>query len=221
MGLVGVAALVPVCYVALALAFLLVKPDSNRQDEGPTTVAILACDNGVHTDVVVPLVAAGIDWRTFFGPSAFDASALATMNFVGFGWGSREFYLRTPRWRDVRWDLALRALFWDRTVIHVEYLDRPRPGGRCKEWRADAQAYGAFAQFVRASLELNLGRPVLVAGGYGRGDAFFAARGRYTIVRTCNQWSGEALSRAGAPIAPWTPFSFMVAWHLPALGERP
>ena len=49
----------------------------------------------------------------------------------------------------------------------------------------------------------------------GDRDAFYVANGRYTIIDTCNQWTGRALRLGGAPVAPWTPFSFLVLWHLP------
>ncbi len=58
-----------------------------------------------------------------------------------------------------------------------------------------------------------------VAKGYGPRDAFFAANGQYTILETCNQWTGRALRLAGAPVAPWTPFSFLVTWNLPMISK--
>ena len=63
------------------------------------------------------------------------------------------------------------------------------------------------------------GRPVKAGPGYGVRDAFFLANGRYTIIDTCNQWTGQALRAGGAPVAPWTPFSFLVLWNLPMISK--
>ncbi len=79
----------------------------------------------------------------------------------------------------------------------------------------DEAAYLRIAALVRDTLRLSQGRPVQAGHGYGDRDAFYVANGRYTIIDTCNQWTGQALRLGGAPVAPWTPFSFLVLWHLP------
>jgi hypothetical protein len=60
---------------------------------------------------------------------------------------------------------------------------------------------------------------VPVARGYGPRDIFYAANGRYTAIDTCNQWTGQALRAGGAPVAAWTPFSFLVLWNLPTISK--
>jgi uncharacterized protein (TIGR02117 family) len=52
--------------------------------------------------------------------------------------------------------------------------------------------------------------------GYARYDAFYPATGRYSAVRTCNAWTGEALRAAGVRIGRWTPFPSTVMRWLPA-----
>ena len=41
-------------------------------------------------------------------------------------------------------------------------------------------------------------------------DAFYDATGRYSAVRTCNEWVGEGLRRAGVRVGRWTPFPVTV-----------
>lgn len=36
-------------------------------------------------------------------------------------------------------------------------------------------------------------------------DAFFHAKTRFSALRTCNVWLGEALRAAGQPLGAWTP----------------
>ncbi len=203
----------PLAYTLAAFAALLLTP---RAEMPATGVTIYACDNGVHTDLILPVAAAGIDWRQHFPPRAF-TGPVEGFDHVGLGWGSRDFYLNTPTWAEFDIRRAIRSLLWDETVVRADYRPEPRPGEACAQWRVDPETYRRMAGFVSDSLRRNEGRPLQVAAGYGSRDAFFAAEGRYTIIDTCNQWTGQALRLAGAPVAPWVPFSFLVLWHLPAV----
>lgn len=202
-------------YAAAAFGALLLTPEADEPSEG---VLIYACDNGVHTDLIVPAVADGIDWRALFGQQAFTAP-VATYDHIGLGWGSRDFYINTPTWADFEIATAVTSVLWDETVLHVAYRQRPGAGEDCRPWRADPAAYQRIAAFIREHLRLSGGLPVQAAPGYGPRDAFFVANGQYTIVETCNQWTGRALRLAKAPVAPWTPFSFLVTWNLPMISK--
>jgi len=202
-------------YTAAAFGALLLVPEASEPEEG---VLVYACDNGVHTDLIVPVMAGGADWRALFGQQAFIAPVTA-YDHVGLGWGSRDFYINTPTWADVDVATAVKSVLWDETVLHVEYRPQPVAGENCRPWRADPASYARIAGFIRDSLRLSGELPVQVAPGYGARDAFFVANGQYTIVETCNQWTGRALRLAGAPVAPWTPFSFLVTWNLPMISR--
>lgn len=202
----------PLIYTFVAVAFsLLLPPHPPPPNEG---VEIYACDNGVHADLVLPVAAGGTDWRSIFAPEFF-GGPINQFDYIGIGWGSRDFYLQTPRWADVNPRLAIKALTWDETVLRIDYRPRPGPGEDCGQWRVSEATYRRVVDFVRTGLALNAGRPHFAAAGYGAQDAFFTANGRYTIFDTCNQWTGQALRFAGAPVAAWAPFSFLVLWHLP------
>lgn len=201
----------PILYTAMAFAALL-WPQRIVAVEGGITV--YACDNGVHTDLILPVAAAGVDWRATFAPDGF-AGPTDSYDYVGLGWGSRNFYLNTPTWADLDLGTALAALLWDETVIRADYRPRPGPGETCGNWQVGEADYLRIAALVRETLRQSQGRPVWAGPGYGDRDAFYVANGRYTIIDTCNQWTGRALRLGGAPVAPWTPFSFLVLWHLP------
>lgn len=42
--------------------------------------------------------------------------------------------------------------------------------------------------------------------GYGLADTFYAAKGTYSLLYTCNNWTGDALKAAGVRTGWWTPF---------------
>ena len=69
--------------------------------------------------------------------------------------------------------------------------------------------YRRLAAYVRASFAAEPRR----YRGYDANDVFYAARGRYSALRTCNAWTGDALRQAGVRIGRWTPFPVTVtAW---------
>jgi uncharacterized protein (TIGR02117 family) len=203
----------PLIYISAAFGFAFATARELLPAEG---IRVYACDNGVHTDLVLPVTAAGVDWRQVFPPAHF-AAPIGELDHINIGWGSRDFYLNTPSWAEVEIGRALKALLWDETVLRVDYRWRPRPGEACAEWRVSVAEYGRIAAFVGESLRGPQGQAVRVAPGYGGEDAFFAAAGFYSPIDTCNQWTGRALKAGGAPVAAWTPFSFLVLWNLPMI----
>ena len=203
----------PLVYIGAAFGFAVVTPRAPLPADG---IAVYACDNGVHTDLVLPVEAGGVDWRTVFAQAHFSAP-VEEFDHVNLGWGSRDFYLNTPTWADVEIGRALKALMWDETVLRVDYRWRPQPGEACAQWQVSVAEYGRIAAFVGESLRGSQGQAVKVARGYGEQDAFFAAAGFYSPIDTCNQWTGQALGAGGAPVAAWTPFSFLVLWNLPMI----
>lgn len=215
----GVAVLIlliapPVLYIGVAFALAVLTPKLELpRGEG---ITIYACDNGVHTDLVLPAAAEGAYWRTDLrSPGPTYATGLT---HVSFGWGSKDFYINTPTWADLEPMTALKAVLWDETVLHVEYRAEPQPGERCGVWMVGTDDYRRIVSFVRATLaDRSPEGPTKIANSYGPRDAFYAAEGQYTAFDTCNQWTGRALRLGGAPVARWTPFSFLVLWHLPAI----
>jgi uncharacterized protein (TIGR02117 family) len=215
----------PLIYAMVAFACAVLTPPlalpasqgAEIQGAGIQGNTIYACDNGVHTDLVLPAVSNGVDWRAVFQPKDFRGPI--GQSHVSIGWGSKDFYVNTPTWADLRPMRAIRALLWDETVLHVEYRPQPMPSETCGVWVVGGEDYRRITAFVLSSLGGGpSARPTAVAAGYGPRDAFFRADGQYTIVETCNQWTGRALRAGGAPVAPWAPFSFLVLWRLPPVG---
>ncbi len=163
--------------------------------------------NGVHTGIVVPKVAAGIDWRPLLRADHLADPRYAAYDHVAFGWGERAFYLETPTWADVKPLTVLRAgLGSDRTLVHVDHIPRPRPDADTRAVVLRPREYRRLAAYLRASFAE---RPEHLRGYYGY-DAFYTSRGHYSWVRTCNAWTGDALRHAGVRVGAWTPFSWSV-----------
>ncbi|WP_374127381.1 MULTISPECIES: TIGR02117 family protein [unclassified Sphingomonas] len=171
-------------------------------------IEIFVETNGVHTGLIVPKVAAGIDWRGLARASDIADPRLAARTHLAIGWGERAFYIGTPTWADIRLSTTLHAATGsDDTLVHVEHIARPTPNPDQRVIILRPTEYRRLAAFIRASL--NGARPAHVRG-YARHDAFYTGAGRYDAVRTCNAWTGYALRHAGVRIGWWTPFPVTV-----------
>lgn len=206
-----------VLYFAAALVLGLI-PLNQAYRPAEMGIDLFIRTNGVHADLIVPVSAAGIDWTTTLRLGAI-RSAKAPDEYLAIGWGDRGFYLETPRWSDLRFTTALSALTGlDATVLHVEVLDaEPVVGARGRHFRVTPENYRRLADFVAASFAVDgRGSTIIVPQAhYGDRDAFFEARGRYSLFVTCNEWTRRALAEAGVRVPVWAPFDRALLFQLP------
>ncbi|WP_375398936.1 TIGR02117 family protein [uncultured Sphingomonas sp.] len=166
-------------------------------------VRIYVEDNGVHTGLILPANAAGIDWRAAFPGGDLADPRYGALDWIAVGWGERAFYVETPTWADVRpWTVLRAAVGSSRTVLHVEHIREPTAGDDERAIMLTPGQYRRLAAFIRASR----GARGVVAPGYARNDVFYDGRGRYSAINTCNAWTGRALAAAGVRVGAWTPF---------------
>lgn len=166
-------------------------------------VAVFVEDNGIHTSLVLPKRAAGVDLSTIFPPGHLRQRRYGDWRHVAVSWGERGFFVGTPTWWDVRPGTVIRAAIGsDATVLHVEHVAPPTAGPSVRRVVLRPREYRRLVAFVLASM-----RPGTAMAGYGGYDAFYPATGRYDAVHTCNAWTGRALAFAGVRIGRWTPVS--------------
>ncbi len=102
-------------------------PSNTRWAPPAAGVRIYVESNGIHTGLVLPVTAEGIDWRDLLRPEDLRDPRYAGYSHVSIGWGERTFYLETPSWADVRLrTVAAAAIGSDRTVMHVDQVPEPR-----------------------------------------------------------------------------------------------
>ncbi|HET7874668.1 MAG TPA: TIGR02117 family protein [Methylomirabilota bacterium] len=124
--------------------------------------------------------------------------------WLEIGWGDRAFY-RSP---EPTLGLALRAAFASEgSVLHVAGFDRAPaeyfPRAEIVAIDLSRQAVEALARFIHEAYARDAeGRPVVLGPGLYPLSRFYAARGRYHLIRTCNNWTAETLRAAGCPITP-------------------
>lgn len=208
-GLLAAIGLILFAYFGAGLTLGAIPRDTPTMPAaGADAVTIFVESSAIHTAIIVPKQAAGVDWRDWAPGQDLRDPRYADFPFLAIGWGEAGFFRETPRWRDVKPGTILHAaLGSDRTLIHVDHLPLPRANGDdVRMLRLSPEAYRKLVAFIQASWRR--GGPHYP--GYDVYDAFYEADGRYSAARTCNSWTGDALAAAGVRMGWWTPFPWTV-----------
>lgn len=218
----GVLLLVPLLYLLAVLAggLLTANGDWRPSDDG---VPIFIRTNGVHTWIMVPTVTADMDWRAL-APADHIKESRLNGNYLAFGFGNRDFYLNTPTWADLSFKTAFAAMIGGGpSLVHVDHETDPVEDEYTRRMTISREQYRRLTRYIRDSFQLDeQGRPMpLIGRGYGWSDVFYESGRSYNFVRTCNEWTGEALRTAGIRAGVWTPLSQSIMWRLEAGDEEP
>lgn len=210
----------PMLYGVAALGLGLLPAPHRQPTPGQPIVPIYLISNGWHVWVALPAQLqtsptgqGETDWSAWLAGSSL-AGRLNEGDYVAFGWGDRDFYLNTRRPVDFRPGLALAALLGrGPAAMHVMRVPEAvltDPGLKTRRLEVDALQYHALTAYIQAGFAPGAhGRAQpLSEPGFGLDDAFFEATGRYSPLRTCNEWIGAGLRAAGLKAGWWTPFPY-------------
>ncbi len=172
-------------------------------------VSIYILTNGVHTDFVVPARSALIDW-TRKVPYANTLAGDTSKPYLAMGWGDKGFYLETPTWADLKASVAFKAATGlNTTAIHATYHSAMRVGDSCRKIQLTTGQYQRLIRYIEQSFqEDRQGRFIHIPtnANYGDSDAFYEAKGSYSMFSTCNEWVNKGLKATGLKSCLWTPF---------------
>ncbi len=201
----------PAIYLLAALLGSLIPVNRGWTETEQGTTVYLA-DNGVHTDIIMPVKAQGLDWAPLIPKRDF-ADAAPDARWIAFGSGEGRVYLDTPTW----WDLTPRtlwsALIGGRRVMHVEYV--VDPGYAVRQIKLRPEEYRRLWAAIRTDFAAGPnGRPIHINHrGYGPADAFYWASGKANAIYTCNSWTAHRLRLAGVKTSLWPPFVQGLVWR--------
>jgi uncharacterized protein (TIGR02117 family) len=195
----GLACAVSLYWAAAALSMFIPVNGNFRQT--PDGIPIFLTSNGIHVDLVVPVVNEVQDWHRLGLVTQPDT------RYLGFGWGERDFYLEVPRWADFRLDVGARSLLWRPTLMHVTEHAAPEP--QAVRIQVSREQYAGLVRAIRAGFAPGPVR-ILPGRGYGPYDNFYEGSGAYSMFMTCNQWTNRALAAAGVRAVLWSPLPFGV-----------
>jgi uncharacterized protein (TIGR02117 family) len=186
-------------------------------DGEPRTRRIHVLATPVHTDLVLPIVDDVADWRALVLTDAFPRDGehrrrlAESGSHVGFGWGSRTFFLNVRRLEDIR-PRFLVAAASDTAVMHVTVFGDLAASS---DVRAVDLSEAGYRRLVAALADAFDPAAPLPGRSYHDADGFFSAAGTYSPFVTCNVWAGWMLADAGVDVGWWTPFAATLLASLP------
>ena len=192
--------------VVTLLSFIPVNSYDSRTLIPAQKIEIYLLTNGVHTDIVLPVKNEYFNWSKqvkFTDTKAKDSTA----QFMAIGWGDRGFYLETPTWSDLKVSTALNAATGlSSSALHITFYKSLKEGIDCKKITIDSIEYKKLIVFINDSFQLNNGNVTKIdtKAVYGNNDAFYEAKGSYSLFYTCNTWANQALKAANQKAALWT-----------------
>jgi uncharacterized protein (TIGR02117 family) len=181
----------------------------DREQDTKDEVTIYIKTNGVHTDIVVPVKTDLADWSQEVKYSCTSLQDTC-YPFLAVGWGDKGFYLETPEWKDLKFSVAFNAAFGRSTsAIHATFYKQLRENGSCRKISISREQYARLVGFITASFQKDEDghfMHIKTNANYGISDAFYEARGSYSLFHTCNSWANSALKACGQKSCLWTIF---------------
>lgn len=213
-------------YILAALLCALIP--QNREFEPPRPpqpgVLIYVLDNGVHTDIAMPVIHQGeggtLDWTDFFvAPEAFSDRRSDHDNFFTVvGWGQKDIFMSELDLQDMTPSMALRGLLNPEGVVRVYWSSVPVRDfwdpAHVRPVYISAAKYQELAAFIKQSCVTGRDGRAISREGAGSEAAFYASPLRYDPINTCNQWANKALAAAGVRVPVWSPFVQGIRYQL-------
>ena len=191
------------------VAFCLSRITVNAHPTNKQEVAIYVISNGIHTDIVMPAATPAINWTKKI-PYANTLKADSTYQYLAIGWGDKEFYLETPEFADLKLTTAVKAISGLSTsAMHATYYQYMEENNQCKKVMISNMQYQKLIRYVSDSFTPDAkGNFIKIKTNirYDIGDAFYEAKGSYSIFKTCNTWTNAALKACGQRSCLWTIF---------------
>lgn len=188
--------------------FLLSLVSTNpKPTECETKQEIYLTTNGIHADIVM-------------SKQLIDSVLLAKLNvpertkYIAFGWGDKGFYLETPTWKDLKFRVAMKAMFWkSETAMHVTF--RSNKSSSWQKVALCATQQNLLMTYINDSFMYDEKDCIvwIDTPGYSQNDRFYEAVGSYSFLKTCNNWVNIGLKKAHVKTALWSPFDFGVLRH--------
>ncbi|RQO79615.1 TIGR02117 family protein [Pedobacter sp. KBW01] len=191
------------------LAFCLSRITINAKPVNKPEVAIYIMTNGIHTDIVMPAISNQINWtKEISYQNTLEADS--SYQYLAVGWGDKKFYIETPGFEDLKLSTALSAISGLSTsAMHTTYYQNISEDNDCKKIMISREQYKRLIDYILNSFEKDKAGHLIyikTTMHYDIGDAFYEAKGSYSIFKTCNTWANAALKACGQKSCLWTIF---------------
>lgn len=209
---VFVAFLLAYIVLALGLSRITVNSDVDKENK---SIEIFIKSNGVHTDIILPIKNEIKNWTKeikFEQTKSQDS----IMNYIGIGWGDKGFYLDTPTWSDLKASTAIKAATgFSSSAMHTTFYKEIVEDKNCKKIIISKNNYQKLVTYITASFQEDSNKNIQWISGhsYAKNDAFYEAKGSYSLFKTCNSWANSALKSSNQKAAFWTPYDGGIFCH--------
>lgn len=182
-------------------------PANSGWQEPDDGIELFVQTNGVHVSLIVPMQEGGEDLSDLVKPGDLTRSDQYGTHAM-IGWGHQGVYRSGESWSKVRFaDIVDAATGSDEVLLHIYHRVRPDQTEHRRAFRVTAAQYRFIIGEIRDSFHLDESGGSITSPGYGSDNVFYAAKGHYSAVNTCNEWIADLLRRAGVRIGVWTPFA--------------
>ncbi|GET43471.1 DUF2459 domain-containing protein [Microseira wollei] len=203
-------------FIFSALLIGALMPQKSKPSPASCDVKICVINFGFHSEIVVPVQNKIFDWRKHLSFNQIGAGKNADYNYLGFGWGEREFYMNPPREIDAKIAAGIKALFLPNpSVIRVEGYKNLPQNFEIECLGVSQSGYLKLNKFIRDTFQLNRqGEKNRFPYGVRQNVSYYEAKGTYSILRNCNSWTAEALRKADVNTPVWAGLSTAIMLHL-------
>lgn len=181
-------------------------------------ITVYLSNDPLHTNIFVPVETPVFNWRNYLNLDEIARQPSHDYRYLQFGWGERIFYTETNSWGTAKVFSAARALFYWRNdaAIFVKghaNLSASAPDD-FKCLRLNQADYLALSHFLVNTFILDhQGQKQRIADGADRQSGFYQAKGRYSILNTCNTWTANGLRAANVNTPLWSGLAQPVIFH--------
>jgi uncharacterized protein (TIGR02117 family) len=179
-------------------------------------IPIYISNQGIHTDIIVPVKNEYFNWNQYLSLTEIGRDRTFDYEYLSFGWGDRAFMLETPTSATINPVTAFKALFLPTpSTVQVQGYRVFPQNKETKCVKISGENYLTLVDFIKNSFQLDAGgSKIKISYGYHNNDSFYEANGSYSIFRSCNDWTAEALRKADVNTPLWSTLSSAIMFHL-------
>jgi uncharacterized protein (TIGR02117 family) len=160
--------------------------------------------NNFHAEIIVPVSNEAYDWRQQLNLSQLGSNA-SQYKYLSFGWGDRNFFMNSSFDPMTIFDVLFLP---GPSVMHIWGHVEPNlalgKGFELKKVNLSKAEYGKLIEFINNSFQRSAENQVAyIKQGLYKDSGFYEAKGSYSMLRTCNAWTAEALRVADVNTPLW------------------
>jgi len=179
-------------------------------------ISIYVYNSGIHTDILVPVKTPLWNWQ-----QSIDLKSIAadgnSLKYLAFGFGDRSYFLETSRGAPPKVSTIFNALFLPTppAMRVLAYNNIPQKYSKIKCLKISKINYLNLVNFLDNSFQSNAeNRKNFLEKIPNYRGGFYEAKGTYSLLRGCNDWTAEALRTAEINTPLWSSLSSAIMWHL-------